>query len=324
MVLCRQIGEDTARFRWLAAFYRLSGMIAFHQGDLRKAEALFDQGLTSAREVGDWYQTSLLLCVLASSRTWQGNYDSAVMLFTESLSIARKNGEQFLTALVLSNQGHLFLFQRDEERASDSFVESLTLSRNLHDHIVSHDSLEGLAVLACVQGRYDHAALLLGATDALRRTMGRRLSVRREGYQERYVIAARAGLGDAAFATAWAQGQAMTLEQAVEYALRVTEAPHRTRKKPISPARRTRAGLLAPREREVAALISEGKTNKEIAANLSIAESTVAAHVNHILNKLGANSRTQIAAWAVAHGLDPSSPSTFASTNRQLTTPSKI
>jgi non-specific serine/threonine protein kinase len=104
-------------------------------------------------------------------------------------------------------------------------------------------------------------------------------------------------------AAAWAEGRAMTLEQAIEYALAPTEPLPRTHRKSIKSAGATRAGLLAPRERAVAALIAEGKTNKQIAASLSITESTAATHVNHILNKLGVNSRAQIAAWAVAHGL---------------------
>ena len=52
----------------------------------------------------------------------------------------------------------------------------------------------------------------------------------------------------------------------------------------------------------MAALIVEGKTNREIASALSITESTAETHVQHILNKLGFNSRAQIAAWAVSHG----------------------
>jgi non-specific serine/threonine protein kinase len=61
--------------------------------------------------------------------------------------------------------------------------------------------------------------------------------------------------------------------------------------------------VLTRREREVAALIARGRTNRQIAAELFITEGTAANHVVHILNKLGYNTRAQIAVWAVEQGL---------------------
>lgn len=110
-------------------------------------------------------------------------------------------------------------------------------------------------------------------------------------------------LRDSTFAAVFTEGQAMTLDQAAECALAPTDAPQRKREQPAVRPVGKRAGLLAPRERAVAALIVEGKSNREIAVTLSITESTAETHVQHILNKLGFNSRTQIAAWAVSHGL---------------------
>jgi DNA-binding NarL/FixJ family response regulator len=57
------------------------------------------------------------------------------------------------------------------------------------------------------------------------------------------------------------------------------------------------AGLLAKREADVARLVAEGLTNKQIGARLFISERTVDSHVRSIMNKLGANSRAQVAAW---------------------------
>jgi DNA-binding NarL/FixJ family response regulator len=61
---------------------------------------------------------------------------------------------------------------------------------------------------------------------------------------------------------------------------------------------------LSPREREVAALITRGLTNRQIADALIIGERTVHTHVTNILGKLELTSRTQIAAWGVARGLN--------------------
>jgi DNA-binding CsgD family transcriptional regulator len=63
--------------------------------------------------------------------------------------------------------------------------------------------------------------------------------------------------------------------------------------------------LLSRREREVAALVARGLTNREIARTLFLSERTAENHVQHILTKLGFGSRAQIAAWAVSEGLPP-------------------
>ena len=65
-------------------------------------------------------------------------------------------------------------------------------------------------------------------------------------------------------------------------------------------------GGLTPRERQVAALVAQGKSNREIAEELVLSERTVENHVGNILSKLGFGSRAQIAAWAVEKGLGQS------------------
>ena len=64
-------------------------------------------------------------------------------------------------------------------------------------------------------------------------------------------------------------------------------------------------GGLSSREREVAALVAQGRSNREIAASLVVSERTAEAHVSNILGKLGFTTRAQIAAWAVEKGLTP-------------------
>lgn len=101
------------------------------------------------------------------------------------------------------------------------------------------------------------------------------------------------------------EGPIADLERTAEYALALLKAGRIKSHEPAKPLLGRGAGLLAPREREVAVLIADGKTNREIAARLSITEGTVEAHVQHIFNKLGFNTRARIAAWIVALGLGP-------------------
>lgn len=72
---------------------------------------------------------------------------------------------------------------------------------------------------------------------------------------------------------------------------------------PSAEARGGKGPVLSRRERQVAVLVAQGRTNREIAGHLGITEKTAGVHVQHILNKLGVNSRAQIAAWAAARGL---------------------
>ena len=85
-----------------------------------------------------------------------------------------------------------------------------------------------------------------------------------------------------------------------------------TRPSPASSRRRCGAAasaspkdLLTEREREILALVAQGKANKEIAAELVISERTARTHVSNILSKLDLTSRTQAALWAVREGLAP-------------------
>jgi DNA-binding NarL/FixJ family response regulator len=128
---------------------------------------------------------------------------------------------------------------------------------------------------------------------------------------DRYVAAARAQLGEDAFAASWAAGRALTLEQAITEALRILREAQPAQMDAGSPDQTTQPAsavldqlsTLTPRERQVLALLAQGASNRAIADALVIAERTAEIHVSNILGKLGVTSRTQAAAYAVAHGL---------------------
>jgi non-specific serine/threonine protein kinase len=121
----------------------------------------------------------------------------------------------------------------------------------------------------------------------------------------------RVTLGEDRFDAGWAEGRAMSVTDAIDHALSIEIEPSETEgAAPSAPAAavtpaatpRERSPLSA-REEEVAALVAGGLTNRQIAAELVIAERTAGSHVAHILDKLGFTTRAQIAAWAVERGL---------------------
>ena len=95
----------------------------------------------------------------------------------------------------------------------------------------------------------------------------------------------------------------MTLEQATDDALAALDAAPSKVQETERPEGDTGTDLLTAREREVAALVAHGLTNRQIAARLVITERTAETHVQNILNKLGFTSRAQVAARAVQRGL---------------------
>jgi non-specific serine/threonine protein kinase len=143
-----------------------------------------------------------------------------------------------------------------------------------------------VARLAAAWGDPKAATRLLGA--AVSHRAYRRASTAHDASQVTEDPAAlRAALGEEVFASAWAEGAAMSFDEAVADALAL-EPP---------PMARAQSSPLTPREKEVARLIAEGRSNREIARALVIAEPTVERHVANIMHKLGVHARAQIAVW---------------------------
>jgi non-specific serine/threonine protein kinase len=153
------------------------------------------------------------------------------------------------------------------------------------------------------------AARLFGAAEALRERVGAAPHPPWRAEHERWMATAWVELGEEAFAAAWAEGRALSLDQAIADALAAAapvtaDAPATAgAAAPPRPSPGAGPGGLSPRELEVTLLIARGHTNRQIAEALVIAEWTVDTHVRHILNKLGFRSRAQVAAWATERGL---------------------
>jgi hypothetical protein len=84
---------------------------------------------------------------------------------------------------------------------------------------VTEECIDGLAQLACAKGNYSQAARLFGMAEALRTALGLRRDPPEQAHHDQSLASTRAALGDATLAARWAEGEALTLEQAIEYAL---------------------------------------------------------------------------------------------------------
>jgi ATP/maltotriose-dependent transcriptional regulator MalT len=163
--------------------------------------------------------------------------------------------------------------------------------RDVHDALASvpegfaimgiFDTLECLGTLAVDAGSHREAARLFGAAAAIRERMGAvRFKVWDAGY-EASVAALRDALGEHDFDAAWAEGAALSTEEAIAYAQR----GRGERKRPTSGW-----ASLTPTERDVVRLVSEGLANNDIATRLFVSPRTVQTHLTHVYTKLGLTS----------------------------------
>jgi DNA-binding NarL/FixJ family response regulator len=146
------------------------------------------------------------------------------------------------------------------------------------------------------QARFQDAAKLFGHAEAIRTPMGSVMDPADQPQYHRIVSELQSALGMDAFAAAWSEGKSMLLEDMIGLALSEPNLES-------SPTEKEKYGGLTAREREVAAWIAQGKSNREIAEAMTVRTKTIETYVTRILNKLGFDSRVQIATWAMEKGL---------------------
>ena len=215
LALFRELGDLSGMGRGL---YGL-GMVAESQGDYGRAKMLFRESLALGRQVGEKWRMSASLNSLGEVARCQGDYAAARASYKESLALLREVEDKRGIAITLGNLGHVALYQGDYEGAALLFKEALGLAQQLVYKLGIAEYLAGLGGVSAAGGRHARAARLLGAAEEVLSLLGALLRPPDRAEYERSVGAAHAGLNDAAFAAAWAEGKAMTLDQAVRYAL---------------------------------------------------------------------------------------------------------
>ncbi len=317
-------GEDSpARANGLLGLARL----AFYQGEYASARSFCERSLGAFTSAGDTGGRGRALSLLASIDAYEGEYAGALARFEEVLATVDDGGIR-LEAMVglgetLVQAGNLAaartwlertralsrgpeaprgraalflglvsLFENNREAARSLLLESLGLFRELRNRYGASGALDGLAGIAVVDRDPLRALRLSGAADALREVAGTRLApswqevVRTAVLQPAFEAAGEAG------AAAWAEGQSMDLDEAVAAAW--AGQPPALAAESLSRRAPAPDGLSA-REVEVAHLVGQGLTNRQIAERLGIAERTAEGHVERLRKKLRVHSRREVA-----------------------------
>ncbi|WP_241010718.1 LuxR family transcriptional regulator [Mycobacterium camsae] len=183
--------------------------------------------------------------------------------------------------------------QCEPEQAERDAHDALTIAARTQGYLKVADTLECLARLAAGEGNVAYGARLLGAAQGIRQRKGHaRFPMYQAGYDPA-LADLREALGDSAFEDAWAEGAALSIEEAIAYAQR----GRGERKRPA-----TGWGALTPMELDVARLVAEGLGNKDIGARLFVSPRTVQSHLRHAYAKLGLTSRVQLVQEVLRHG----------------------
>lgn len=274
----------------------ISGSAAMYRGDLPGAIADFESGLSVLPSDTDLPLRLDLLLSYSVAAGVAGDEKRAIACHEATLKLTEPVGECFHRSYALWALGLLALNQGEHRRAAELQQESLRLRRGLRDLTGAGWSLESLAWAEGTAARHARAATLLGAADQLWEVMGRPLRTYQHliGNHDACDREARRALGKARFDVAFQRGRGFDFEEAMAYALEEDlESTPATEAEVETP--------LTRRERQVAELVAEGLTNREIAARLVISTRTVESHVEKILSKLGFSSRARVAAWIAAH-----------------------
>jgi len=270
------------------------GNAAWRRGLLVEADDAYRQALTLARQLGDQARTASLVGNLGGVALAQGVFEQAERLFEESVREGRSVGDLLACARALCNLGASAYRQGDRLRAQRRYREALQTLRELGEWQTVGTVVANFALLAADERDYERAARLFGAAERLFHRGGQPyppFDAEASGHS-RAERMARETLGKDRFTSVRAIGQTLTTDQAIALALSGNDSSQGKREEPLA--------RLSRRERQVATLIAQGLTNREMAERLIIAERTADTHVQNILAKLGCASRKDVAALLTA------------------------
>jgi predicted ATPase/DNA-binding CsgD family transcriptional regulator len=277
----------------LASLEYANGYVALYGGNTADAALHFNAASILLRNNANRFLQCGSLIGLGLCHIADGRVDEARACCHEALDMTEAGDIAILQTHSMWILGIALWLQTDSDQAIDMLGRALTLSRRT-DPLATAWCLEVLAWVAADNNLERRASTLIGAADAIWRQLGGGTLISFPGMEkfhrqsESRILKV---LGPKSYEGERSRGAAMSLDNAVAYALNETSIKEQTT-----------AGQpeeLTSREREVAQLIAQGMTNKAIAEALVVSQRTAQGHVGSILRKLNFTSRAQIAAWFV-------------------------
>ncbi|HET9494084.1 MAG TPA: tetratricopeptide repeat protein, partial [Chloroflexia bacterium] len=312
LAIFRRLGDKSSASNALT----LTGTILMLKEEYRAAQAPLDESLAISRELGNDLGITSTLSELASVAFHLGDLDKARALLEESLGIARELGVDWVIAKVLARLGTLALRQGDPQEAEASSLEGLDRYRRSGNKRWTRWYLVSLAEVARLRGQLERAAKLIGASEGPISAAGGHYEPGMRAEIDRIIAGVRAEMDEETFESFQEEGRAMAPEEAIAYALEASSQRAPDIQQAHGSTERVPGGATSPkqpypddlteREIEVLRLIAAGRSNQEIASDLTLSLRTVERHISNIYQKIGATGRIARAtatAYALRHGL---------------------
>jgi predicted ATPase/DNA-binding CsgD family transcriptional regulator len=285
------VARDAGQFRLLAESLAIGSVAANMAGDRTSARRLLDESQVVAEGIDDVAAMLAFLQARSLNGFFEGDLDTVRASSAAGVRLSRETGDTYGLEMLLINLGSAALMARELDQARPLFAEALRISDEIDDRVAQYILLDLLGCHAASSGRARRAAQLLGAAEAVRTGVGATLIPTVAPLVAGAEASAIAALGASSFEAEFNAGKRLSRDAAIGTAL--GEPAHVVAATPDD----ADVAPLAKREADVARLVAEGLSNKQIGARLFISERTVDSHVRSILNKLGFNSRAQIAGW---------------------------
>ena len=287
MAAARDAGQPVQ----LANALSMASIAAAMAGDRPSAQSFLDLAHDLAAELDDVPAKVGVLQARALNALYGGDFETLKLVSTEGARMSREVGDLYALHMMNLNLGGAALLAGDLEESKARCQESLRIAYRIDDRIGQYYLLGALGLHAAIAGQPKTAAQLLGASEKIRIGAGATVMPAMSPIINQARETAAAALGASRFEAELETGMRLSRDTAVSMALGEPVHPGGEETSGVG------VGLLAKREAEVARLVAEGLSNKQIGARLFISERTVDSHVRSILNKLGFNSRAQIAGW---------------------------
>jgi predicted ATPase/DNA-binding CsgD family transcriptional regulator len=286
----------------LAIGLRTLGPVLYSLGEYEAAGGSLEESLTLSRRVQDSFGTAWSLVFLGDVVLQQGNMQQAKLLYQEGIDLDRELGDKALLAYAVRRLAFVMAQHKDYEQAQTLCQESLRLNLSTGHHRAVAAGLVALAGIALALNHTRYAVNLVAAADRLLQEIAAHLLHTDQREYERHLEIARTRLDTPTFRQAWAEGQSMTMVQAVAYALEERTnlaAPSLV----LKPTNQPLIEPLSERELEVMRLLAAGLPYRQVAVELTIAVGSVKSHAHNIYMKLGVKNRMQATARVAELGL---------------------
>jgi len=260
-------------------------------GERASARRMLDEAQVAIAGLADPAGPISVLQARALNAFMEADLDTVRSAASEGILLARQANDLYSLEMMLLNLGSAALLAGDLGESKPLLADSLRIADQMDDRVARFYLLDGFGCHAALSGQPRLAARLFGAADTVRTEAGANSMPFLASLVTHARESAATALGDARFTAEFEAGKRLAWDTALALAL---GKPARA---PLATPGHADPGPLGKREAEVARLVADGLTNKEIGARLFISERTVDSHVRSILNKLGFSSRAQIAAW---------------------------